>query len=70
MACEGNGSVSVDKFVVLRGCHKTVCDVETENQLNPTHFRAEPTSGNFASVVDIFYDGMIPLQRGRHVNLL
>ena len=51
------------RFVVLRGSHKTVCDVETENQSNPTHFPAEPASGNFPSVVDTFQDGKFPLQR-------
>ena len=33
---------------------QALCEVETENQLNPTHFRGEPASCNFAFVVDIF----------------
>ena len=42
------------KFVVLLASLKAVCDGETENKLNPMHFRAKPATGNFASVVDIF----------------
>ena len=43
-----------EKFAVLLASLKAVCDGETENKLNPMHFRAKPATGNFASVVDIF----------------
>jgi len=35
---------------------------------NPMDLGAKPTSGNFASVVEKFQNGMIPLQRGRLAN--
>jgi len=54
MACEENGCLRVEKFVVLLASHRAIRDGETENQLNPTDLHAKPPTGNFASVVKYF----------------